>query len=854
MPIHGHGRFTYELPVYRVLPSGKQYIIKTLPELKALTDVLFKEYKDFADNPNPKSEEDKQYETELYDDYIAAKNALGHYEYHWTRETGKNEPDPEKVVEFPLMIEAPSGMRYEVKDYKDFDKFKNPEIWQEEIKKRMRSKAFPVGEKQAIADLEKDFKFLEQQKAAIISKGYRYREGYQPPKREKYTPSWLRVKPKEAKELEKSQVELPSQATAAQNIPPQATAAPSVPKTPMESIKEKEASGGSAFQERRRLQEEEEEKAKNKKKEIEVDQKLKAVEAEKSDIKKRIEATRQMKVDDFLDNEGKQAIKNYNKSSIDEAILGKQELLKKLQSLAGENPSPSLLQNISFTANEIQFLINKKLQANERMIQTLENQKKGIESKGIQGETRSDPEETGYLPIGEMYDWERRLKEESPKDYEHLNRVYGHLKRKGLGNKETTLSNIYNKINDRKKEGFKHFSPDEEHFLKTYEEIKRRQSEKEFQRAEPPQATAAPMETQQPSSIPGGKTRPEETTTQKTYVTPHEEHKGAVYNTQTEQQVDPEKVKRLGIQEAGKRLADQPFRQNPFATEEPMVRMEEEGLSTFDRLAKEANNPEAVDKSREINEKLLKQYLDPELRNARVETLKDRLISQVRQNAMRRLEKSYQKLGRVFSAAGVGRTGYEERMRQEMAKEMEMELAERETQETMKLHQQEEQNAKTRYETALQAYLVNKKEEESRIERQRRAAAEQVAAGRLVRDRLQRRVDKQSEEFLRAQEYPWRNQERYADLINRTTLGHATPEDIQRVQSTQPQHVAAAPPAQLEREIAPIHNVQPALGHPPEKDTSFADTTAAALGAGKLIMDAYNTFGGGAKKDEPKKL
>ena len=213
--------------------------------------------------------------------------------------------------------------------------------------------------------------------------------------------------------------------------------------------------------------------------------------------------------------------------------------------------------------------------------------------------------------------------------------------------------------------------------------------------------------------------------------------------------------------------------------------------------------------------------------------------------------KSYEKLGMKLSAAGMGRSGYEEKMRQEMAKEMEIELAEREMIEGMKIRQQEEENHRAKLNSAIQAYVLNQKEEEARKAEQTRAAINKLEAAKYAAERVRRANDRQSEEFTREQEHPWKMQNQLADIINKTTRGEAKPDEPLLDEIRRPEVVPQAAPPAVEREIGPTH-VPPALGHAPERDTTFADTTAAGLGLGKLALDAYNILGGGSKKEEAK--
>jgi len=343
----------------------------------------------------------------------------------------------------------------------------------------------------------------------------------------------------------------------------------------------------------------------------------------------------------------------------------------------------------------------------------------------------------------------------------------------------------------------------------------------------------------------------EQTAGEVEYETPHEEDEEGLYNTEQNVGVDPETLTRLGIQAESKKLARRPFKPNPYATEEPISEMEQEGIDTFNRLSNEANLPREKGEQHETIQKLLKDYIDPSVMDQRAETLKDMLISKVRERAQQRLMKSYEKLGMKLSAAGMGRSGYEEKMRQEMAKEMEIELAEREFVEGMRIRQQEEENHRAKLNSAIQAYVLNQKEEEARKAEQTRAAINKLEAAKYASERIRRAKERQSEEFTREQEYPWRAQNQLADIINKTTRGEAKPVEPSLDEIKRPEVVPQAAPAAVEREIGPTH-VPPALGHAPERDTTFADTTAAGLGLGKLVLDAYNTFGGGSKKEEAK--
>ena len=117
------------------------------------------------------------------------------------------------------------------------------------------------------------------------------------------------------------------------------------------------------------------------------------------------------------------------------------------------------------------------------------------------------------------------------------------------------------------------------------------------------------------------------------YETPHEEDEEGLYNTEQNVDVDPETLTRLGIQAESKRLARRPFKPNPYATEEPISQMEQESLDTFNRLSNEANLPRERGEQQETIQKLLKDYIDPTVMDQRAETLKDMLISKVRERA-----------------------------------------------------------------------------------------------------------------------------------------------------------------------------------------------------------------------------
>lgn len=543
-----------------------------------------------------------------------------------------------------------------------------------------------------------------------------------------------------------------------------------------ETIKGKEAKGESAFQERRKLQE----------KENEVDEELKKVNAEIYRARQEIESKKQMKLDDFLDQETREAIKNSPYKSIDEAINNKQEFLKgiqkKLETATGMEKEV-LLRYAQNASSEIQFLANKKLEANDRMISTFEGEK---------------------------------------------------------------------------------------------------------DKTRPPAATAAPLIGEERSSIPGGKTRPEETTTQRTYLTPHEEYKGAVYNTQAGKQVDPERLKLLGIQEAAKRIADKPFEENPYAIAAALDPLVEEGINIEREIEREtkkqptefkfpeSSRKEAIerfinpsDTQASLEAKMaMRRYLDPEQQNTMAMTLRDKIMEDVRRKAVKRLEDSYRDLGLKLSAQRIGRNTFEDVQKRKMLENMNNELNALDNETLMKLLQQQKQQSKEEVEQttrahelerahglnaaqiamkadeeeklrALEAYRINKIMEEARLAERRKSASAKISAGQLKTIQKQEELNRKSEEFMRRQRYPQEQIGSYLNTLKGASLG-TTPYTLpERVQQHAPVIVPELAPQKVEREIPgglqPVIEVQ-------QPDTTLRDTMGLVTGLGSLGLETYKAL------------
>lgn len=393
---------------------------------------------------------------------------------------------------------------------------------------------------------------------------------------------------------------------------------------------------------------------------------------------------------------------------------------------------------------------------------------------------------------------------------------------------------------------------------------------------------------QELSSIPGGRSRANEETTRRTYVTPHEEEKGDVYNTQEEKQVDPERIKLLGIQEAAKRIANQPFEENPYAKAAELDPLIEEGINIQNELERETRErpnefkfPESTRKEaieRFINPEYsraslearmaMRRYLDPEMQNTMAITLKDKIMEDVRRKAVKRLEDSYRDMGLRLSAQRIGRNTFEDVQKRKMFENMNNELNALDNETLMKLLLQQKQQSKEEVEQttrahelerahqlnasqvamkadeeerlrALEAYKVNKIMEDARREERRKAAASKISAGQLKTIQEQEKINRASEEFTRRQNFPKEQIGSYLNTLTKATLGNTPYTLPERVQQHAPSLVPELAPQRVEREIP--GDLQPVV-EIKQPDTTLRDTMGMATGLGSLALEAYKAF------------
>jgi hypothetical protein len=271
---------------------------------------------------------------------------------------------------------------------------------------------------------------------------------------------------------------------------------------------------------------------------------------------------------------------------------------------------------------------------------------------------------------------------------------------------------------------------------------------------------------------------------------------------------------------------------------------------------------EASQRYREAMEK----YLNPDYMKSEYKTLKDELVGELRQKAMRRFNDSLKDLNWQHVASKMGRSGFFDQQRQKMFENVQNELNLHDKELGLQLYGQYEQGAANRAreareglnlanqqgasratmamqkdeierQRALEAYKVNKLEEESRREKQRQSALDLIGLGRAKREHAQQGLNVQSAEFMRKQGYPQERLNKYADTVLRTSLGQPQVNLPEREQIFEPRMVPLPEPVRRERELEPAKVTAPVMPEPEAPSTAMRDWTGLALGAANVGLE-----------------
>jgi hypothetical protein len=245
-------------------------------------------------------------------------------------------------------------------------------------------------------------------------------------------------------------------------------------------------------------------------------------------------------------------------------------------------------------------------------------------------------------------------------------------------------------------------------------------------------------------------------------------------------------------------------------------------------------------------------YMNPDRGRHGFETLRDSILDQSRQRAIRRLNQSFEDLGRQYSANRMGRNSLFEAQKGRMMKDVmeDLNLLDHETE--LKLRAMNEQQlggraqfSQGQYENeaqrALEQYKMNQQRKEQDLARRRQAASDAIAAGTLRQNLGEQNRARQSAEFMREQNFPREQLRSHLDELRASSLGMPAMPQEERRNVPAPRLVPQAAPPALEREIAATAGAPPSQPPAPPADTTFRDVSGAVLGGLGLKLQ-YDKF------------
>lgn len=324
---------------------------------------------------------------------------------------------------------------------------------------------------------------------------------------------------------------------------------------------------------------------------------------------------------------------------------------------------------------------------------------------------------------------------------------------------------------------------------------------------------------------------------------------GSVIDTRTHEVVDPERIRLAAAQERSSQIAGKPFKRNPFEAnpvqQDPLLSQGIQGVEQ--ELGRQyAPNPETSPEfkypEQTPQQKLAAaMYMNPDRGRHGLETLRDSILEQSRQRAIRRLNQSFEDLGRQYSANRMGRNSLFEAQKGRMMKDVmeDLNLLDHETE--LKLRAMNEQQlggraqfSQGQYESeaqrALEQYKINQQRKEQELARRRQAASDAIAAGTLRQNLAEQNRARQSAEFMREQNFPREQLRSHLDELRASTLGMPAMPQEERRNVPAPRLVPQAAPPALEREIAATAGAPPQQAPPPPADTTFKDIAGTVLG------------------------
>jgi hypothetical protein len=262
----------------------------------------------------------------------------------------------------------------------------------------------------------------------------------------------------------------------------------------------------------------------------------------------------------------------------------------------------------------------------------------------------------------------------------------------------------------------------------------------------------------------------------------------------------------------------------------------------------------------------MQRYLNPDFMRSEYKTLKDEFVGELRHKAMRRFNESLKDLNWQHIASKMGRSGFFDQQRQKMFENVQNELNLQDKELGLQLYNQFEQSAANKAreareglslseqqglsraatamkqdeidkQRALEAYKVNKLEEENKRQRQKQAALDLIGLGRAKREHAQQGLDVQSAEFMRKQGYPQERLNTYLESVRKASLGQANQNLPEREQIFEPRMVSLPEPPKRDLETKPGVSTAPVQAEPEAPSTAFRDITGVLLGGANLALE-----------------
>lgn len=309
------------------------------------------------------------------------------------------------------------------------------------------------------------------------------------------------------------------------------------------------------------------------------------------------------------------------------------------------------------------------------------------------------------------------------------------------------------------------------------------------------------------------------------------------------------KINLLVAQETARRLANKPYEPNPYNRSAQINELEANGFRVLNDLVQEGMNPRSsvpFEAKEGIGAMALDRFADQDSRYKRTMTLKDRLISDIRANAQARLQDSFHDMGMKLSSQKIGRSGIDDLLKTRMTENMNRQLNELDSKMAYDMMAQQNQLAgqetefamrkdEQDHKKALDQYRLNKIEEESRKEEQRKNALNAVSQGSALRQTDQEDLNRKAQEFDRKTNHRETQMDTYLNRLRSASIGNPSMVLPDRTQGHAPTFMHNTQPGDPAR--MPLAGGAPLLTNV-EPDTTMKDlASVAAAGAGLYLKN-----------------